>query len=161
MKNREAIYKITSIILMLDQFLKLLINNYMEINQIVTIIPNFFSLHFVKNTGAAFSILQGNTTFLILITVIFIILIDSLIKKEKEFNLLSTIALGLILGGMFGNLIDRIIHHGVIDYLSFSIFKYSFPIFNLADIGITLGAFLLLIGITIQEKAKKGVKYNK
>ena len=52
---------------------------------------------------------------------------------------------------MFGNLIDRIIHKGVIDYLSFTIFKYDFPVFNLADIGITVGVFLLLIS-TLKEK---------
>lgn len=151
MKNREKIYKITSIILMLDQFIKLIIKNSMTINQSITIIPNFFSLYFVINTGAAFSILENSTTFLTIITVVFIILIDNLIKKEKKFSRLSTISLGLVLGGMFGNLIDRIIHHGVIDYLSFTFFKYHFPIFNLADIGITLGLFLLLIS-TIKEE---------
>lgn len=153
MKNREKIYKITSIILMLDQFIKLIIKNSMTINQSITIIPNFFSLYFVKNTGAAFSILENSTTFLTIITVVFIILIDNLIKKEKKFSRLSTISLGLVLGGMFGNLIDRIIHHGVIDYLSFTFFKYHFPIFNLADIGITLGLFLLLISTIKEEKS--------
>lgn len=155
MKNRENIYKITSIVLMLDQFIKLLINNSMKLNHSITIIPNFFSLYFVKNTGAAFSILENNTTFLTIITVIFILLIDNLIKKEKKFNKLSTISLGLVLGGMFGNLIDRILHHGVIDYLSFTIFKYHFPIFNLADICITLGVFLLMIGMLKEERNVK------
>lgn len=155
MKSRENIYKLTSIVLMLDQFIKLIINNTMKLNQVITVIPNFFSLYFVKNTGAAFSILENNTTFLTIITVIFILVIDNLIKKEKKFNGISIIALGLVLGGMFGNLIDRIIHHGVIDYLSFKILGYSFPIFNLADIGITVGVFLLLIGMLKQEKILK------
>ncbi len=155
MKNRENIYQVTSVVLMLDQFIKLLISSFLKINQEITLIPHFFSLYFVKNTGAAFSILENNSTFLIIITVIFIIVIDNLIKKEKEFNQLSVIALGLVLGGMFGNLIDRIIHHGVIDYLSFTIFSYSFPIFNLADIGITIGGFLLFISLFKKEKKNK------
>lgn len=152
MKSREEIYKITSIILMLDQFIKLIINNSMKLGQDITIIPHFFSLYYVKNTGAAFSILENNTTFLIIITVIFILLIDNLIKKEKDLGKLSIISLGLVLGGMFGNLIDRIIHHGVIDYLSFNFVNYRFPIFNLADIGITLGVFLLLISFMKKER---------
>ena len=60
------------------------------------------------------------------------------------------------MGGIFGNLLDRIIHHSVIDYLSFNIINYSFPIFNLADIGITVGVVLLLIeSIRKDKKIKK------
>ncbi len=151
MKNRQEIYKITCIVLMLDQIMKITVNHTMKLHQEIKIIPNFFSLYHVRNTGAAFSILENNTTFLIILTVILIIVIDRLIRKENNFSKLSILSLGLVLGGMFGNLIDRIIHKGVIDYLSFTIFKYDFPVFNLADIGITVGVFLLLIS-TLKEK---------
>ncbi|MCI8461004.1 MAG: signal peptidase II [Bacilli bacterium] len=151
MKNRQEIYKITCIVLMLDQIMKIIVNHTMKLHQEIKIIPNFFSLYHVRNTGAAFSILENNTTFLIILTVILIIVIDRLIRKENNFSKLSILSLGLVLGGMFGNLIDRIIHKGVIDYLSFTIFKYDFPVFNLADIGITVGVFLLLIS-TLKEK---------
>ena len=63
------------------------------------------------------------------------------------------ISLGLIVGGTLGNLFDRIMYHAVIDYLSFDIFKYSFPVFNLADVAITVGTFLLIIGYIIENKA--------
>ena len=158
MKNREDIYKITCIVLMLDQIIKLIINNNMKIYDSITIIPNFFSILFVKNTGAAFSILENNTIFLILLSVVFVVILDRYIKKENNFSKLSILSLGLLLGGIFGNLIDRIIHHGVIDYLSFTFFKYSFPIFNLADIAITVGVFLLIISMIIDNKKKDGVK---
>lgn len=151
MKNRQEIYKITCIVLMLDQIMKIIVNHTMKLHQEIKIIPNFFSLYHVRNTGAAFSILENNTTFLIILTVILIIVIDRLIRKENNFSKLSILSLGLVMGGMFGNLIDRIIHKGVIDYLSFTIFKYDFPVFNLADIGITVGVFLLLIS-TLKEK---------
>ena len=156
MKNREDIYKITCIILMLDQIIKLIINNNMKLFDHITIIPNFFSILFVKNTGAAFSILENNTIFLIILSVVFVVILDRYIKKEKNFSKLATISLGLLLGGIFGNLIDRIIHHGVIDYLSFTFFKYSFPVFNLADIAITVGVFLLIISMIIDNKKKEG-----
>ena len=158
MKNREDIYKITCIVLMLDQIIKLIINNNMKLYDSITIIPNFFSILFVKNTGAAFSILENNTIFLILLSVVFVVILDRYIKKENNFSKLSVLSLGLLLGGIFGNLIDRIIHHGVIDYLSFTFFKYSFPIFNLADIAITVGVFLLIISMIIDNKKKDGVK---
>lgn len=152
MKTREDIYKITSIILMLDQFIKILINKYMELGSGINIIPNFFSLIYIKNTGAAFSILKDNTFILTITSVIIIIILDRFIKKEENLNKLSIISFGLIMGGIFGNLIDRIIHHGVIDYLSFKIFNYHFPIFNLADITIVGGVFLLLISM-IKERS--------
>ena len=58
-------------------------------------------------------------------------------------------------GGIIGNLFDRVLYKSVIDYLSFNIFNYSFPVFNLADIGITVGAILLIIDLMIEEKEKK------
>ena len=152
MKSREDIYKITSIVLLLDQFIKLLINNLMKLGQEIEVIPNFFSLLYVKNTGAAFSILRDSTLLLIIISVLIIIILDKEIKKQKSFTKLNTLALGMIMGGIFGNLIDRILHHGVIDYLSFRLFNHSFPIFNLADIGITVGVALFIINMFIEKK---------
>lgn len=151
MKSREDIYKITAVVLMLDQFIKILVNKYIEFGKVISIIPNFFNLTNIKNTGAAFSILQDNTLLLIILTVIIIIILDKYIKKEKNFTKLSSLSLGLIMGGIFGNLLDRIIHHGVIDYLSFKIFNYNAPIFNLADTTIVVGVLLFLIS-SIKER---------
>jgi len=152
MKNREYIYKITSIVLIIDQIIKLLINNNMKLYQQIKIIPNFFTIFYVKNTGAAFSILEDSTIFLTIISVVFIVILDRMIKKEKKFTKLSAISLGMIMGGIFGNLIDRIIHHAVIDYLSFKIISYEFPVFNVADIGITVGVVLLIIDMFLEKK---------
>ena len=154
MSKREDIYKITAIILIIDQIVKLIINNSLELYQAIKVIPGFFSIIFVKNTGAAFSILEDNTVFLVILSVIVIIILDRFIKKEKNLTKLSIISFGLILGGIFGNLIDRIIHHGVIDYLSFTFFGYSFPIFNIADITITCGVGLLLLSMILEKKNK-------
>jgi len=151
MNSRQKIYQITSIFLIFDQFIKLLVNNYLNLHQEITVIPHFFSIYYVKNTGAAFSILKDSTLLLTVMSVIFILILDSLIKKEENINRLGIISLGCILGGMFGNLIDRILHHGVIDYLSFTMFNYDFPIFNLADIGITVGIVVLAISILIEK----------
>lgn len=158
MKNRENIYKITSIILMLDQFIKILVNKYLTLGSVVKIIPNFFSLIYLKNTGAAFSILEDSTLLLVVMSVIIVIILDKYIKKTKEFSKLEEISLGLIMGGIFGNLIDRIIHHAVIDYLSFKFFGYNFPVFNLADMAITIGVVLIIISLIMEEKEKRKTK---
>ena len=154
MNNKNKIYYVTCLVLLIDQIIKIMVNNCMTLFDEIKIIPNFFSIYYVKNTGAAFSILEDNTTLLIFITVIFILIIHKFIKSEKEFTKLSSISLGMVLGGMFGNLIDRIIHHGVIDYLSFDIFGYGFPVFNFADIGITVGVSLMILDIILEKKEK-------
>ena len=151
MKNRQFIYQITSIVLIIDQIVKLIINNKMALYQQIKIIPHFFTIYYVKNTGAAFSILEDSTILLTIISVIFIVILDRMIKKEKQFSNLSAISLGMVMGGIFGNMIDRIIHHAVIDYLSFQIFKYEFPVFNIADIGITVGVALLMISMILER----------
>lgn len=155
MKNRENIYKITAIILMFDQFIKILVNKYMALGSSVKIIPNFFSLMYLKNTGAAFSILEDSTPILVIISVIIIVLLDRSIKKENNFTATEEISLGLIMGGIFGNLMDRIIHHGVIDYLSFKIFNYNFPVFNLADMAIVIGIGMYIIEMIVEKKKSK------
>ncbi|MBR5370043.1 MAG: signal peptidase II [Bacilli bacterium] len=141
MNKKEDIYKITVLVFCLDQLIKYYINKFMELNTSINIIPNFFSIFYVKNKGAAFSILEKHTFILVIISVIFLVILDFYIKKEKNFTKLNIISLGMIMGGIFGNLLDRIIYHSVIDYLSFG----NFPIFNLADICITVGVSLLII----------------
>lgn len=161
MKNRQKIYEITSIVLMMDQIIKLLVNHHMKLYQEIWIIPHFFSIHFVKNTGAAFSILENNTILLVIISAIVIVLLDRYIKQEENFTKQSILSFGLLMGGIFGNLIDRIIHHSVIDYLSFTFGKYNFPIFNIADIAIVVGVFLLLIGIILDKKSGEKNESNR
>ena len=152
MNNKGKIYYVTCLVLVIDQIIKIIVNNCMTLFEEIKIIPKFFSIYYDNNTGAALSILEDNTTLLIFITVIFILIIHKYIKSEKNFTKLSSISLGMVLGGMFGNLIDRIIHQGVIDYLSFNIFGYSFPIFNFADIGITVGVSLMILDMILEKR---------
>lgn len=157
MNKKNFIYSISFIVLLFDQLIKLIVMNNMKLHQEITIIPNFFSIYYIENTGAAFSILGNKTLLLIIVSVICLILMKEYIKREKEMSNLSIISLGMIIGGTIGNLFDRILYKAVIDYLAFDIFKYSFPVFNLADIAITVGASLLLLSYFIDNKKKKKV----
>ena len=108
----------------------------------------------LKSIVAAFSILENNTFLLIMISILFLVFIDSYIKKEKLANL-SKLSFGIMIGGVCGNLIDRLLRGGVIDYLSFEIFTYQFPVFNLADIAIVIGVLLFLISEECIFRMKK------
>lgn len=141
----KRIITLSSILLSIDIIIKIIVNNTMKINQSIKIINNFFYLTYVRNTGAAWSILSGKQTFLIIITLIIIISLFIYIKEKKQYTKKEIISYSLIISGSIGNLIDRIIYNYVIDYLDFNIFNYNFPIFNFADTCIVIGIILLLI----------------
>lgn len=155
MKNKKNIYLIGFIVLLIDQIVKLIIKNVLSLNQEVIVIKNFFSIHYLQNEGAAFSIFQNKTLFLILTALICLVVLITYIQKENNLNKISTISLGLLLAGITGNLIDRLIYKKVIDFLSFTIFNYDFAVFNIADIAITTGVFLLLISCIKEELTSK------
>ena len=151
LKNKKNIYITGIILLLLDQIVKIFVRTKMALYQEIKIIPRFFSLYYVENDGAAFSILGSKTLLLIIISLACIIYLNKFIIEEK-LPKISYIPLGLLLGGIMGNLIDRIIYHSVTDYLSIFIFKYSFPVFNIADIAICLSTIFLIIVFIIDEK---------
>ena len=149
-------YFILSLILVIiDLIVKLIVKNTMIPNQSITIINNFFYITYVKNTGAAWSILSGRKIFLIIFSLIVIISIIYYIIKRKEYNKLELIGYSMVLSGAIGNLIDRIIYGYVIDYLDFYIFNYDYPIFNIADILIVIGIIIIFISYGGKNEKKK------
>ena len=153
MKEKKIMYSIATIILIIDQVLKIVLLKTISLKGKVEIIPNFFSLYYLKNTGAAFSIFQNQQLFLIIISVIILLIIHHILKKET-LTKKTSIYYGLLIGGIYGNLLDRIIRKGVIDYLSFSIFQYDFPVFNFADSMIVIGIFLIGINELLKVERK-------
>ncbi|UCC95627.1 MAG: signal peptidase II [Candidatus Omnitrophota bacterium] len=125
-------------------FVDLLIKTYLRSNfafQSIPIIKGIFHITVVFNKGAAFGILRGKTTFLIYIGLIFILFFLFFMRKEKEKKLPFLISYGLILGGAFSNLCDRVFLGYVIDYIDLRIW----PVFNLSDTCISVGIFILLL----------------
>ena len=119
----------------------------MIINQTIVVTKNFFSITLVHNTGAAFSILENNTIFLIIIGIVAIIGIILYIKKLENIEYIDICMYASLIGGIIGNLIDRIVHGYVIDYLSFKFWGFYFPIFNFADICIVVAFIIYLIQV--------------
>lgn len=135
---------ISLIVIIIDRILKVLVTNNFVLNVRNKIIDGFFYITNCHNEGAAFSLFSGNVLFLIFITLIVLFLIYRTINKENV-NKIGILAYGLLLGGILGNLYDRIFYGYVIDYLDFVIFKFNFAIFNLADAAIVIGAVLLIV----------------
>ena len=140
MKKISVIILVSSLFL-LDILIKFLVSNYLTS---VTVIDNFFSLTYVLNNGAAFSIMASQTFLIILITLLCLAFVVYELKKNLN-DRVQSIAYSLILSGLLGNFVDRLIDGYVIDYLSFKIFNYNYPVFNLADILIVVGVFIILI----------------
>ena len=153
MKKSNVILVIilVSVLLGLDLSLKYLVSSYLNT---VNIIDNFFSLTYVLNDGAAFSLFTSRTYLLILIALICLFFIIYELRNNLDDRVLS-IGYSLVLAGLLGNFIDRLIDGYIIDYLSFKILGYSYPIFNLADILIVVGIVIVIIKEILKERGKK------
>ena len=133
------------IFLIVDQITKILVVNSLVPGENIEIIKNIFNIIYTNNTGAAFSILLGKRIFLIVVAVLIIGVLLYYIKRNKIEKNKDNIALSFVIGGSLGNLIDRIVRGYVIDFISIKLGNYNFPIFNVADILIVIGVFLLLL----------------
>lgn len=152
---KKKIYLFAAVFLAIDVIAKALVVKAGNVMLQRVIIPNFFYITLTKNTGAAFSFLTGYTWVFIVIAIAALIYIDRAFLKDN-LNKLQILSYSLLIGGIFGNLVDRLCFGYVIDFLHFRIFGYDFPIFNFADIFIVVGAVLL--GITL---IRSGIDENR
>ena len=147
--------------LAIDQISKIIAEEFLILNVGKVLIPNFFNLTLCYNNGAAWSILENQKILIIILTLIALFIIYHFIYCFKKNNR-NNVAFGLIMGGLSGNLIDRIIFSHVRDFLDFYIFGYDFPVFNIADICIVIGVILLIIAIIkgedISENSSRKLK---
>ncbi len=155
--SKKVIMYIGLIVIIIDQLIKYLISQVIPLYTSKCIINSFFYITNVRNEGAAWSILSGNVYFLIIISILVIALIYYFYLRNKDLSKYEIIIFGLLLGGIIGNLIDRIIYGYVIDYLEFIIFNYHYPVFNMADICIVVSV-ILLFGYSIWEDICKKSK---
>lgn len=138
--------------LSIDQILKCLVVHGLKLHHGITIISNFFSIFYVQNTGAAWSILDGNRLFLILTTFLALGVIYFYFLRNKELSNIESYTYGILIGGILGNLGDRIFRGYVVDYLKFDFFGYHFPVFNFADMCIVLSVISIFIMLWKGEK---------
>lgn len=147
-----AIYFIISGLLIgLDQWVKWWIVNDLSLGETKNLIPGVLSLNHIRNTGAAWSMLEGKMWLFAVITIIAVIVIVTLmIKNQRKGSRWLMIGLSLILAGAIGNFIDRVRLGYVVDM--FQTDFMNFPIFNVADITLVCGVVCILIYIILDEK---------
>ena len=143
-------YIIAFFFLLFDLISKQIIMHTLELHKSITIIKNFFYLTYTQNTGAAWSILKDQRIMLLILSVIVLFIINKYINKEK-LSSGENIIYGIIIGGILGNVVDRIVYGYVIVFLDFKIFGYDYPIFNFADTFIVIGIILMII-ISIRKE---------
>lgn len=138
---------ISMMVIVLDQFTKLLADNLLGFHQPVAIIP-MFNLTLMYNTGAAFSFLSDaggwQRWFFILLSIVISVVLVFWLLKLKPQQKLQMHSIALILGGAIGNLIDRSIYGHVIDFIDVYYQAHHWPAFNIADSAISIGAVLLI-----------------
>lgn len=139
---------LTALIIVLDQASKWLMSSWLDLYQSVVVLP-FFNLTLAHNSGAAFSFLANaggwqRWFFIVLALSVSLVLLIWLSRLKANARM-EAAALSLIMGGALGNVIDRIIHGYVVDFLDFHLAGYHWPAFNVADMAIFIGAALLII----------------
>ncbi len=141
MKNKTAFFFLIALsVFVLDQLAKYLIRTYIGPFDVIRVLP-FFNIVYVENIGSAFGMFKGlGNTFFVIIALLAMALISALIIRDKDNRLIFS----LILGGTAGNLMDRIIHGYVIDFLDVYAGRYHWPAFNVADSALTIGIALLI-----------------
>jgi signal peptidase II len=131
-----------------DRLTKYLLSRNLSEGESVAVVPGFFHITLVFNSGAAFGLLKGCGAFFIAATVLVMVLICFYVWRGGCKDTLMLAAMGLILGGAAGNLIDRVAFGYVIDFLDFRIW----PVFNIADASINIGAFVLAIKLIFDKR---------
>lgn len=147
---KKFILILSTLLMFIDQLIKYFVIHNLELYKSIKLIPNFFYITFVKNDGAAFSILRGNRWLLIAIGIIALMFMIKLIIMDKKITKIDVVSYSLVIGGILGNLVDRVLYGSVIDYLDFYLFGYNAPVFNFADSCIVIGA-IIIICVLIKE----------
>ena len=149
-RRYQLLWLLALVVFVLDQITKIWINARMPLGTYgppgsIVVIEGFFNLVHVGNTGAAWSLLSGKSTFLALLA---FVTLGAIYLWRHELGLrlrVVQLSFGLLCGGIVGNLVDRMVHGHVIDFLDFHFGSYIYPTFNIADSGICVGVAIYLI----------------
>ena len=142
------VLSVSSLVVIVDRLTKYILFRNLSEGESVRLIPGLFHITLVLNSGAAFGLFKGRSLFFTVSSALVMIFICVYIWRGGCKDLLTLTALGLILGGAAGNLIDRVLFGYVIDFLDFRIW----PVFNIADASITIGAFILAIRLIFEKR---------
>ncbi|MDD7281587.1 signal peptidase II [Floccifex sp.] len=155
MKKKWILAIVLSLCLIgLDQVSKYWITNTISLSEKINLIPNLLYITYCQNTGAAFSMMEGfGKIFFGIITIVALVFIFYMFKDSQD--RVSILGYVMVFSGAIGNFIDRMVFNYVRDFIGVYIGSYAFPIFNVADICITVGFAVILIVMVYQEVEEK------
>lgn len=148
-----AYFLISALLVGLDQWSKYLTVQNISLGETKEFIPGFLSLTHLRNTGAAWSLLEGKMIFFYVITVIVSVVIIYLLIKNYKKSIWYSVGLSFVLAGAIGNFIDRVRLGYMVDMLQTDFM--NFPIFNVADSTLVVGVICIFIYLILDEKAAK------
>jgi signal peptidase II len=145
--------RIALAVVLLDQISKHLLWNFGP--QTADILDGFLRITLVKNTGAAFGLFQGARTFFIFASVAASIALVLLYRRVPPFRTYKRVLIACIFGGAVGNLIDRVAWGEVIDFLDMGVGTHRWPVFNVADMAVSVGALLLALVYLREDRSER------
>ena len=151
---------IAGLVLLIDQLSKWWILSTFRIYESLPVIPGFFDLTFVTNTGAAFGILAGEQNiwrqiFFVAMTLVALLILCSAFRHYRHSGKLYVLGIGLVSGGALGNLVDRLRFGHLVDFLDFYVKGHHWPAFNAADSAITVGVAMFLLAGYLEYRSEK------
>ncbi len=151
-ENMKKLYWILLLgTLAIDQMSKYIIDATMKLGQSIPVIKNFFSITAVHNTGAAWSMFEGQMVLFAIVSIIALGIMIAYFASTKQEEFITRSGLILMISGTLGNFYDRMMFQYVRDFLDFNIFGYDFPVFNVADICLCVGAGLIILTFVIEQ----------
>ena len=153
MKGKKMIYIISLMVIFLDQLTKNIVLNEMDVSKAIKL-TSFFNLVLAYNTGVSFSLFSGHNPYILSIMALIVCaLIAWWMTREQDKT--TRIGFAMIIGGATSNVVDRLMHGAVIDFLDFYIGSYHWPAFNVADMAICIGAGIVILRSFFINKGKQ------
>lgn len=137
------------IVVILDQATKMIIRHTMIIGQSLSVFGDFLKITYVENSGIAFGIRVSNGSFFTILSILASVGVLFYLFAHRDEGMMVKGGLTLILGGAFGNLVDRILYKKVVDFVDVGVGNLRWPVFNLADSAVVIGVFLLFFSVFI------------
>lgn len=152
MKKHLPYFLLTFILILADQFTKHLAVLFLRGKEACVLIPGVLELFYLENNGAAFSMLRGRQWFFYSLTIIFLAFVLWFLHKMPDTDRLRPLRIAVLVmtAGAVGNFIDRLMHRYVVDFIYFSLI--DFPVFNVADICVTLSVAVLIFLVLFYYK---------
>lgn len=149
---RKYHFLMAVLVVLLDRVSKWLVASNINLNDSILVLPGFFRLTHVQNSGAAFGLFadsasEWKVSILVVFSVLALVVVSALLWKNSHSITSTGVGLSLILGGAVGNLWDRLFSGHVVDFFDFFLGSYHWPAFNIADSAIVVGALLLVAEI--------------